>query len=275
MNIFNNQLRIINGKLLIYSQAYYNALHQETVLLAELQNKIDLMGAECRASIIVPSASTANSKLDLTAFKETYSSVVDYQNEQHTLLLNHTTVLEDYFTKYLNAQQRFLKNIKNFRDYFEAKVNFAASNLYQYTLQFTTPDFRTLLLNASQGEQEWQSNQTYYADIDYYSFQQLHMTRLDSNFKQYIGYAEYSDGSKHDNVDLNNYGTPQIALYRYDQTAGYSLIDVISKRNYTNYYLLPEVNKIQCTSNDLYINNRHYYDVIIKIAIRRNTADSD
>ena len=274
MDIVSNQLRIVNGKLLLYSQAYYNALHQETTILADIQNKLDMLGAECQAAIIDPCANSATPKIDLSSFKQTYLDVTSNNGNLINPILNHTTLLEEYFTKYFNAQQRFLKNVKSFRDYFDTEVNFAAAGLYQYTLSIDLPDFPTILLNKAA---ELTSKGT--TEVAFYSFSNAQFHLIGSNFKDYIGYSNTTDNTK-----LNNYGEPTLPIYK-KEGLGYSRLDVVSQRNYQDYYIpnihaddMVHINDLDAEENLLdgaYNYEKTYYQRAILVPVWRPSANVD
>ena len=271
MNIFNNQLRIINGKLLIYAQAYYNALHQETEIIANLQNKIDMLGAECQASIIDPSADSNKPNIDDSRFKSAYFDIININNSQYTSILQHTTLLEEYFNKYFNAEQRFLKNIKAFTDFFNAPVNFSAEGLYEYTLSIELPDFQSLrtydLGSYADG--------TYTIPVSFYSFANARFHQINNSFKYYIGYNSEGDDTK-----INNYGEPCVPIYLYEEDK-YIPIEVASAQNYKELYI-PNIKKgtrLQIDgsirTDGTYNKDKTYYQIVFEIPLYRAARDQD
>lgn len=125
-NFINNNVRIINGQLMAHSQAYYSALHKQTATLAELTNQLDFLGATCQADILTPYATLGKVK-DSSQFINAYNNFFrTFDSSKPIPLLNRTELLSNYLSKYFNAEQRFLKNIKNFRDYFEMANAFAS-----------------------------------------------------------------------------------------------------------------------------------------------------
>lgn len=126
MNLFTNDIRIINGQLMAASQSYYRALHQQTKIMADLTAKIDALGAEFYASIIRPYAEEGSiHKLD--EFDKDYRSLFQNNNQtQKTSILNYNNLLSETFTNYYNAEQRFLRNVYNFRNYFNTVNNFSS-----------------------------------------------------------------------------------------------------------------------------------------------------
>lgn len=279
MDIMNNKLRIVNGKLLIYAQAYYNALHQETEILAKIQEKLDLLGAECQASIIDPCADSVAPSINLKTFKQTYLDVTSYNANNYTPILNHTTLLEEYFSKYFNAQQRFLKNVKAFRDFFDANVNFSAEGLYHYDLSIDLPNFINLL--TEQGLPS--DNEEHTTEVSFYSFANAQFNQVLSNFQYYIGYSNNGN----DLEDLNNYGEPTVPIYKYIAGSGYSRMGIVSKRNYKNYYIAKikagtryQI-KTTLTEGDnenqldgTYNNEKTYYQIVFRVPIVKNTNNN-
>ena len=125
-NFINNNIRVINGQLMAHSQAYYAALHKQTATLAELTNQLDLLGATCQADILTPYATLGKVK-DSSQFINAYNNFFrTFDTFKPIQLLNRTELLSNYLSKYFSADQRFLKNIKNFRDYFEMANAFAS-----------------------------------------------------------------------------------------------------------------------------------------------------
>jgi hypothetical protein len=109
-----------------HSQAYYAALHKQTATLAELTNQLDLLGATCQADVLTPYATLGKVK-DSSQFINAYNNFFrTFDSSKPIQLLNRTELLSNYLSKYFSADQRFLKNIKNFRDYFEMTNAFAS-----------------------------------------------------------------------------------------------------------------------------------------------------
>lgn len=109
-----------------HAQAYYTALHKQTATLAELTNQLDLLGATCQADILTPYATLGKVK-DSSQFINAYHNFFrTFDSSKPIQLLNRMELLSNYLSKYFSADQRFLKNIKNFRDYFEMTNAFAS-----------------------------------------------------------------------------------------------------------------------------------------------------
>ena len=68
-----NDLRIINGQLLVYSKLYYNAVQDKVDILSKLQEKIDLLLAEFNASV-VKSIQESGTIKDLKTLEQKYDA---------------------------------------------------------------------------------------------------------------------------------------------------------------------------------------------------------
>ena len=134
-----NDLRIINGQLLVYSKLYYNAVQDKVDILSKLQEKIDLLLAEFNASV-VKSIQESGTVKDLKTLEQKYDAfLMAYGKSEKKELLNLPELLSEYATNYYKSEQRFLKNIYNFRNYFNSQSSYANSSIYTYTLSMTPP----------------------------------------------------------------------------------------------------------------------------------------
>lgn len=141
IDLFTNKLRIINSQLMMYSQLYYEALHRRTKILSDLEIKLDTLGAQFESELLNPFYQ--NNKLQETIpqeFLETYNAIflstaIDSE-AQSTQVFDLPTVLDDYLNKYIVAEQSFLKNIYEFRKFFEEKISFLPEDgkLHKFTL---------------------------------------------------------------------------------------------------------------------------------------------
>jgi len=137
VNMLQNDLRIINGRLMLHADEYYAAIHKKTKIISDLTNTIDNIGAQFQANILNPFINK-NATLDTNSFLLALESLrKEVSNENNCI--NYDETLSDYVNKYINAEQRFLKNMYDFRKYFEEKINFFNGNLYKYTIEM--PDF--------------------------------------------------------------------------------------------------------------------------------------
>lgn len=149
-NLFNNKLRIINGQLLWYSQAHYNAIHYQTKLIADLTSKLDLLGATFEADFISPLADHGALATDISDFTNAYNNIFSSLHPgEGKSLINLDDLKEEYATKYFNAQQRFLKNLYNFRDYFEQRNNLYGSSIYKHKIEISVKDPDNYTINIA------------------------------------------------------------------------------------------------------------------------------
>lgn len=137
MDIFKNQLRIINGQLMFCAQEYYNALHYQTQQLAQLTADLDVLGATIDNTFIqgYKDKKAAN---NLDSFVNAYDHMFVQGISNKTNLLNYNNIKAQYLNNFFDAQQRFLKNIKNFRDYFNTPVD--ATPVYNYKITWINND---------------------------------------------------------------------------------------------------------------------------------------
>ena len=143
LNIIYNDLRISNGLLLFYTKEYYAALHEKTKILADITNQFDVLGATFSADIVNPYATKrVITNLDSSSFAQSYNNIFTAKDlTKKTPLLNFDETYTSYISKYISAEQRFLKNIYNFRDYFNSPVSFFAASacLYRDTIRLIPP----------------------------------------------------------------------------------------------------------------------------------------
>ena len=107
--------------MLAYTKAYYQATKKKVETLAGITNNIDSIGAAFQSDVIdkyAEDGSVENIDYFLTAYEQWSQT-----KKEKDLLLNLNSVLVDYANKYIKTQQRFLKNIYNFRQFFNAPVN--------------------------------------------------------------------------------------------------------------------------------------------------------
>ena len=117
---FNNKLRIVNGQLALYSNEYYTAYHKKTTTLADLLSQIDSLAAMAEADLIQPYQDTGKIISSIDNFQLAYSLLWDgkKENTEKSSIIDYDKTITYYSKLYFNAQQRFLKNIYNFRKYF-------------------------------------------------------------------------------------------------------------------------------------------------------------
>lgn len=145
MNEFTNELRKINGRLLMYTSNYYNAIHQKTKILADLESTLDRLGANF-SSEVVDDYSEHGSIKDPENFKKEYDAyLAKYNNNEPIQIYNLPSLLTEYSNKYLKAQQRFLKNMYEFRKYFESNSGWGNAVLYRDTITLDHTNYQNYL----------------------------------------------------------------------------------------------------------------------------------
>lgn len=130
-----NDLRIVNGKLLFLTDSYYRAIKTKTEILANLTNKLEALSAAFHADV-VSKLEDGKQPEDISSFLNSYTTIFNL-DQNLTQLLDYNNVVNDYFEKYLSTEQRFLENIYAFRRYFDEPCTFSYdvnAGIYKYTL---------------------------------------------------------------------------------------------------------------------------------------------
>ena len=162
LQIFKNKLRIVNGQLLFYSKEYFNALRQKTQIISSLFSKMDNLGAWVQQNII-----DAFQNLGTIEPRNDFQKIYNDTMINSTIglnkypLLNFDETISEYFTKYFQSQQRFLKNIYQFNNYFNQISPY--SNLVQnkYVLQMDPVNtISKQILNLTWERNIWQPYNT-------------------------------------------------------------------------------------------------------------------
>ena len=134
LKLIKENLRIANGYLLFYRKQYYDSLRQKTIYLANLDAIIDNYFANFEDGIISHYQNgeaisdfigiDKASSLTEAALKEIY-----YQaNPGSTVpIISADVTIGSTMTSYFNAQQNFLKNIYQFRNFWNTKCNIEAA----------------------------------------------------------------------------------------------------------------------------------------------------
>ena len=130
---FTDNLRIINGRLLLYSKSYYEELHKKTGLLAEIQEHIDKTSAAFHLDVVNKFA-TSGTIGELIDFTSEYEMLQSLQFKGELQIIRLPNLFTEYANKYFKAQQRFLKNIYEFRQYFNSPVGFGDLKLQKTTI---------------------------------------------------------------------------------------------------------------------------------------------
>ena len=137
-----NDLRIINGQLICYADAYYQALKDRVEILSKIETSLDALGASFYADVIEPYTSNADVSLNVSNFDLTYKSVFNKApDSKKDALLNLNDTVSDTFNKYFASEQTFLKNMYDFRKYFESR------NIYSLSEDVSLDDCTYTLTN--------------------------------------------------------------------------------------------------------------------------------
>ena len=131
--IYNN-LRQINGRLIYLADSYYKALSEKTKFLAQLDEHVTNLGAKFAAEFLQPYLNQKQIREE-----DVQDFLLDYKTlyavpEAKRAIFNYDEIYSSYINKYLSAEQHFLKNIYDFRDYWNAPVTIeGAKTIYCYT----------------------------------------------------------------------------------------------------------------------------------------------
>lgn len=250
LNLLYNKLRIINGRLLCYSKAYYTALHNKTQILAEITNDFDSLGAACQAAIVTPYETKGTVK-DMTYFNSAYNHAFIATEARPGLMFQISETLTSYFNKYFNAQQRFLKNIYTFRKFWEAPVSIAGDGIYTNTFTLDRP--------AS-----WDKTPEGDTTETYFSFSSTSTAAKDVT----TAFAQYNS-----NKDSAQYGAPLFPIYKKTTTANgtddyqYLPATIASRENCSNYKIRidPKPGELTEVQNGQYNPEKTYYKKVLTV----------
>lgn len=247
LNIIKNDLRIVNGKLLYYSNEYYKAVQQKTKILANLLSTLDSLGAAFNSDV-VESYREKGSFEDPVYFKQAYEVYrTSYtQSNQKTPIINYNELLTEYLNKYFQAQQRFLKNIYYFRQYFNQNIEmsttediFTAKKIIEFTsLRDSQKDPKIEIIGGEDGD-------TY-------------------KIKRYLSFAQKPTYVKiNKSFDLYDpiYFTPTVKIYNKDKTTESIIVDTFNyKEFHTNQVNKNDIER--CDSTIGYDISQIYYKLL-------------
>lgn len=238
LKILQDDLRIQNGRLLLYSKQYYESLHQKTQILANITNDLDSLGAAFNADVINAFATDGSVK-DYSYFRNAYNSMIAnyYKTSKTVAILNYDELMTDYFNKYFKAQQRFLKNIYSFKQFFESPSAYGNnSTLYRHITRLSYNPTRV-------ADNEDDS----YSTIRYISFKEYNLALINASFDKYnpLTYEPYVDiftANKDkvtfvDRTNMGSYYIPRVLANDMIQSVKYN-----PKKVY--YRLLYKVSKL-------------------------------
>ena len=133
MQQIKNNLRIVNGQLLCYAKEYYNSLQTKVELIASLESSAENLHASLYSDGIVQYEKQGFVS-NFSDFVSSYSSISSSYRNYYTVY-GAQEIQNNYFTKFFNAQQRFLKNIYEFTRYFNTPISGTLSAAYEYKLE--------------------------------------------------------------------------------------------------------------------------------------------
>ena len=229
-NIVNNTLRKINGRLLTYTKEYFSQIKSKVELLAGLQEKVDSIGAAFQSDVIDTYASSGE-VLDTSYFEQAYDTFASFWGTgEKKDLIQYDELLKSYANKYISAQQRFLKNIYNFREYFNSKVLWGpvSSEIYERTLSIDYSGTDNKFLIFSSGDWKPFENTTK------------------------LLYKDKSDANK---------WTLKTKLFNSDQK---TLAEYVDHTNFKNYKVKKYIDGAAAQDN-VFNSNRKYYRYMISI----------
>lgn len=263
MDTLINNLRIVNGQLMYLTNNYYQAVKQKTEYISNLQQDADLLGSTFEADIVDPITRGAEIK-DIQQFKNVYSTVFNIEQTNTIPIIDYSEILGEYFEKYLDSEQSFLKNCYEFRRYFNEPFKSSYSEnagLYEYKLTvepigerfvfLDNPSFNTIQNETDRNNTIFKYDNGSYvvADIvDIDNQTNYYIPAIQAN--QLIEVKEQSDGDK---IIVDK------TIYDYLENNKY----LISKANYEKYFnsFLQE-NEDWLNDRFTYtINNTTYYEL--------------
>lgn len=238
MNTLKNNLRIVNGQLMYYSREYYQAIHTKTAVLADLTNTLDVIGAAFNSDV-VEAYKTSGYIENLEYFDKAYATMLEkyFKTDTTTPIINYDELLTEYFNKYFSAQQRFFKNIYNFKKFFNQKTHWSG-NVWLYKNKITLKTVEDPISVDNKVVKNYWSFQ------DYTSFKQI-----DDNFKLY------------NQESLK----PNVKLFAADKITELLVVD---KENCTGFYK-PEIKErdlVRCDS-EKYNPGQLYYRVAYEVDV--------
>lgn len=137
VKLIYDELRLVNGQLLIWAEAYYKALSEQIETVAKITNSLDLIGATFESEVVTP-YQMQNEEIATDKFDDAYNTIfsVSHDSTKTSSLLNFNEVYADYVQKYANTEQLFLKGMYDFQNYFNSTVNFPTDTKYEvYTIE--------------------------------------------------------------------------------------------------------------------------------------------
>ena len=220
-----------------YASSYYRALHAQVKILATIESELESLSADFNHLVVSSFKNTGNLATNITSFTTSYNAIFNQNTptEDMVQLLNLNKIVSQKFNQYVSAEQRFLKNIYKFREYFNAPNIFATANgaTTLFDVTFTIP---TII------------DGTFYSLKDGVSYQGV-------NDDIVIGATTTDEGT----IDYSN-ASFSVQVYEY-YNGQYCLRPIVHSKNYTDYYI-PQITAgsfIPVSSNHAYNSNNSYY----------------
>ena len=237
-NIISNDLRKVNGELLLYANDYYQALHKRTETVADLLAQFDSLGAAAESDIITPYSTDGKITFPTNYFDAAYGSIFTptFNKTSKTQLTAYDDLITNYSNLYFNAQQRFLKNLYQFRNYFNSPTT-------RYSGK-TQNSFGLVHVNRSADEPPLTNGET-------------------ANWIRFKTGTTFSPATAA-NVSWDNNETPQQIWYSAgDSNGNHSILTVVDKSNVSKYYQLSDTQlgkqQIASTDNVVYSKDNSYW----------------
>lgn len=254
-----NDLRIVNGRLLYLTDTYYRALKEKTKIIASITEQLDELAAIFHSDVVTP-LSLGKSADSISNFSSKYNLV--FSNLDNNIpILDYNEIVSDYFEKYFNAEQKFLKNVYLFRKYFDEPCGLTFSptaGIYEYTLQnnnilekdnfvsFGSPSFTRWVYSAPKEGENDNNNNIFNKPVFLYennSYKQYNFINKDNATNYY--YADLTKSSFTEinkdydyNVDYKDTNSYFLTEGKYREYFG-EPIDIYVKEN-VNYCQLTE-----------------------------------
>lgn len=242
LNVLKNDLRIINGKLLYYTQEYYRAIQDKTETLVKLTNDLDSLGAAFNSEIVEVFKSKGSIE-DIRYFSKAYDTFVAkyLKDGGATPIINYGDLLTEYINKCFSAQQRFLKNMYYFKQYFNQKVQLSTDrNIYAVKKWITFNELSNNVEDTSTGVTVITKNNQVIRRYLTFAKRDLFKS-VTTDFKQY---------------DPNSYESNE-KIFKDDKITE---VTTVHRNNVTDFhtYILDKTQMTLCTSTDGYSENQKY-----------------
>lgn len=209
-----NDLRKINSDILLSAAAYYSRVHSQTKYLAEMTNNIDMVGAEVSSIVDSYKRKGSNNSYDTNNLITRWSllqanisgaapaSQTDISGSMITstfMDLYETT--SDYMRKFLNARQRCLKNLYNFRQYFETPLDDIYKKYYEVTITINDSDTDNIYRFEPNKEDQYRTLTMDYVNNTHSKFFKV----VNGQLVDYNNIRLYNNDAQHSMFDKENY----------------------------------------------------------------------